>query len=104
MRIGNLSANRQPECGQPERSHTPRKHAAATVGNPHGHLTPQHHKGMGLRNGALACTSRPHPIDSEAPEDLLVLILPWDAPQPAKAADEGGDSRIHLLPGDCTVS
>jgi hypothetical protein len=38
-----------PECGQPERSHTPRKHASITVRNPHGHLCPQH-KGMGLRN------------------------------------------------------
>jgi hypothetical protein len=31
-------------CGQPERSNTPRKHAAATLLNTQGHLSPQHHK------------------------------------------------------------
>jgi hypothetical protein len=38
------------ECGQPEKSHTPRKHVAAAVRHLHVHLSPQHHKGMGLRN------------------------------------------------------
>jgi hypothetical protein len=53
---------------------------------------------------ALACTSRPHATDSQAPEGLLVPILPRDAPQPTKAADEGGDSCVHQLPSGCTVS
>jgi hypothetical protein len=92
-----------PECGQPEQPHTPRKHASVTVRNPHGHLSPQHHKGMGLRN-SVGMHQPPSRIDGQAPEDLLVPILPWDAPQPAKAVDEGGDSRVHLLPGGCTVS
>jgi hypothetical protein len=48
--INQPPARAAPECGQPKQSHTPRKHAAAAVRNPHGHLGPQHHKGMGLSN------------------------------------------------------
>jgi hypothetical protein len=56
-----------PECGKPERSNTPRKHAAVTVRSSYGHLSPQHHKGMGLRNsdGMLRPPSRHEDDDDD---------------------------------------
>jgi hypothetical protein len=51
----------------------------------------------------LACTSRPHANDSQAPEDLLVPILTRDSPQLAKAPNEGVDGRVLLVPSGCAV-
>jgi hypothetical protein len=62
------------------------------------HPSAQNHKGMELRNSV-----GPHTIDSQAPKEFLVPILPRDSPLPTKAAKEGVDGPVHLIPSCFTV-